>query len=304
MTNLKFSACVILVISAVFCSQGNAGCLSLDKPVKQIEGTLGTLSSPTNDSSIQHSTIPNPSSHFVFLATFQWCNADEDLNNIDRFYIPLNSLPWEYWELVQDELIEGTVVLAGNLKPITNPNGLIEYVELIPQFFYIDELGVNILEIGSYSDRWSNVTSYGYTAEHSTGDYQWIQGDSAYFPEEQSAAAGTPSNDWSHSHSAAFTRFPAFPSPVPTPSKRKNLLLFGQTEIQNATITLADAEKKISQALSLGGYEDLSYFSYGNGFALATPLEQTDVNAVPLDENRWVEKVKQSKIFSIASFLA
>lgn len=89
---------------------------------------------------------------------------------------------------------------------------------------------------------------------------------------------------------------PLFPWPPPLPSTKTEI----PASVFKSCGTLEDVYEILSAALQRNGYSDNSYFlvpaSDKNGFALATQLEQIDLDGVPKkDPNRWNTSLMSNK---------
>jgi hypothetical protein len=93
------------------------------------------------------------------------------------------------------------------------------------------------------------------------------------------------------------------PWPPPSPSSQmvidRNFLLEA-----GPTTSLADVDGTIQAALSGAGYSGSTYWSVPGGFAIVTPLEQTDANGAPLGEQvRWIAAIAGMRAFSLSEYL-
>lgn len=95
------------------------------------------------------------------------------------------------------------------------------------------------------------------------------------------------------------------PWPPPTPSSRmvldRSVLVRGG---HNDVRTLGQVESVMRTALGSAGYSDASYWGVPRGFAIVTPLEQTNDKGAPLvTPARWVKNIVEMKSFSLAEYL-
>ena len=74
---------------------------------------------------------------------------------------------------------------------------------------------------------------------------------------------------------------------------------------QNAPLsTLGDLDDRLQKALSGAGYSGCSYWGVPGGFAIVTPLEQTNDGGTPLDGSaRWAASIVEIKAFSLTAYL-
>lgn len=101
---------------------------------------------------------------------------------------------------------------------------------------------------------------------------------------------------------------PQFPWPPPEASARSNvpnnLLLRSDDQSEPEQPTLADIESRISSALDAAGYTEKSYYAIPDGFALATRLEQIEVDGTPkAGLERWALGVGRLRDFSLIAYL-
>jgi hypothetical protein len=71
-----------------------------------------------------------------------------------------------------------------------------------------------------------------------------------------------------------------------------------------AAPTLGDLDDQLTANLSSVGYSGSTYWGVPGGFALVTPIEQTNANGAPLDgRKRWCVSVAWMKSFSLSEYL-
>ncbi|GAA0859613.1 hypothetical protein GCM10009114_33750 [Aliiglaciecola litoralis] len=200
-------------------------------------------------------------------------------------YVPRFFIPQQFGELIKRKIIQRDIKIIGQLKKYLAADGMTTYF-IRPLSMYVTELNIDILSPNENFTDFDDPND-NYVLGDPVGDNKSLE----YLRDLPIDGDGE-----------MLSAFPTFPSPVPTPSKRSNISLFTPEQIHSGKLKLSDAEEKVRQALSAGGYEELSYYSFGNGFAIATPLEQTDSQANPLGDSRWVSRVEQSKVFDLDSF--
>jgi prepilin-type N-terminal cleavage/methylation domain-containing protein len=104
---------------------------------------------------------------------------------------------------------------------------------------------------------------------------------------------------------AIKAKIPEFPWPPPTPSAiakmpREAILSVGP----NGKFTLKDMARELDGALDKAGYNEKSYYSVPNGFALVSRLEQLNDDGSPKDPpDRWKIEVTRSVKFSLTDYL-
>ena len=109
----------------------------------------------------------------------------------------------------------------------------------------------------------------------------------------------TPGGPTSEAHA-----LPEFPWPPPKPSAFTDVPV-GSPELSPGTgVNFFSVDTKISEALSLAGYSDRSYFAVPNGFAIVTRLEKTDAEGNP-DPERWASSLEPLSLteFSLTKYL-
>jgi len=95
-----------------------------------------------------------------------------------------------------------------------------------------------------------------------------------------------------------------FPWPPPEASSRIVLSTTHWTSVVAGLLTLGDVDTVLTQALNAEGYAGASYWGVRNGFALVTPLEQTDARGVALDgASRWSRNIAEMKSFSPTEYI-
>jgi hypothetical protein len=93
------------------------------------------------------------------------------------------------------------------------------------------------------------------------------------------------------------------PWPPPDPSSRVVLLRGLLEHAPGGITTLGDVDVAITSALGVAGYFGSSYWGVPGGFAVVTPLEQTDDRGKPLDgAARWIDAPVSMKAFSLAEY--
>jgi hypothetical protein len=97
-------------------------------------------------------------------------------------------------------------------------------------------------------------------------------------------------------------QIPLFPWPPPRASSESSIKLKAHAQPFKH---LSDIDAALTVALDYAGYEERSYFSVPQGFALVTRLEQTLADGRPMEgEERWaVEPNRSPGPFSIESYL-
>ena len=107
----------------------------------------------------------------------------------------------------------------------------------------------------------------------------------------------------SQSDSVEMAAFPKFPWPPPAASasmKIPNSVL----TVAGRVNTLSDVSTHLEAAMQKAGYSEMSYFSVPGGYALASRIEQINNDGSPKDfSERWVLKIKPSKIFSLSDYI-
>ncbi|MGJ8680588.1 hypothetical protein [Paraglaciecola sp.] len=99
-----------------------------------------------------------------------------------------------------------------------------------------------------------------------------------------------------------------FPWPIPSPSSQIDFTLYSKREIERIRPTYGQANRRLQRLLFRADYTNQRYYLLNKaslqGFAIATQLEQIDVNALPLpDPNRWSADVVEASLFSMSEFL-
>jgi hypothetical protein len=125
--------------------------------------------------------------------------------------------------------------------------------------------------------------------------------DAAYAAPDEPAAADP---DGPEDGAPDFELSPMLPWPPPSPSSQvvidRNFLV----EAGRPPATLADVDGTIQAALGGAGYSGSTYWSVPGGFAIVTPLEQTDANGAPLGEQvRWIAAIAGMRAFSLSEYL-
>lgn len=93
-----------------------------------------------------------------------------------------------------------------------------------------------------------------------------------------------------------------WPPPIPSSHIVLDRHLLDRRKLGLAT--LGDLDSALQFALSRAGYSDASYWGVPRGFALVTPLEQTDSTGRPLAAHmRWLSKIAEMKAFSLAEYI-
>lgn len=94
------------------------------------------------------------------------------------------------------------------------------------------------------------------------------------------------------------------PWPPPTPSAQVVLDRRVLNHRKPGLTTLGQLDDTLQQALTAAGYSANSYWGVPHGFALITPLEQTDASGRPLAASvRWASKIAEMKTFSLSEYL-
>jgi|GEM_PF-3724018 len=92
----------------------------------------------------------------------------------------------------------------------------------------------------------------------------------------------------------------AFPSEPPVASDVQKI---PNAHFKNIK-TLQDIDTQLAKALHKNKYTRLSYFTFKDGFAVVTQMEQIDKNAKPvIDKYRWIEQVQYDVSFSLSRYL-
>lgn len=96
----------------------------------------------------------------------------------------------------------------------------------------------------------------------------------------------------------------SFPFPPPKASTyveiKRNLLFADSAK----SMTLAEVNDTLDQALTKAGYVEKSYYQVPDGFALVTRLEKINEDGSPKPEQaRWVGAKEKQRIFSISDYL-
>jgi hypothetical protein len=93
------------------------------------------------------------------------------------------------------------------------------------------------------------------------------------------------------------------PWPPPDPSSRV-VLERRLIEAHHSLPTLGDLDSTLHAALSAAGYTGCSYWGVPGGFAVVTPLEQTNSVGSPLaDDRRWIGSIVEMKSFTLSEYL-
>jgi len=96
---------------------------------------------------------------------------------------------------------------------------------------------------------------------------------------------------------------PQFPWPPPKASASTNIPQEFLRKTEDAEITLAEVDLKLTSALEKCGYYEKSYFGVHDGFALVTRLEQINPDGTSIDPpDRWSIKVKSGN-FSLSEYI-
>jgi hypothetical protein len=111
----------------------------------------------------------------------------------------------------------------------------------------------------------------------------------------EAAPGDDPEDDW----------LPALlPWPPPSPSSQ---LVISSQFLREAGVlptTLAQVDTKLQEALSGAGYSGSTYWGVPGGFAVVTPLEQTDAGGAPLrGQARWTAAIAEMKSFSLGEYV-
>lgn len=94
-----------------------------------------------------------------------------------------------------------------------------------------------------------------------------------------------------------------FPWPPPTPSTT-SVLSRDLPGWDSTFQTLGDLDDSLTMALAAAGYSGISYWGVPHGFALVTPLEQTDRQGVPLrGVSRWSTRIQRMKEFTLQEYV-
>jgi hypothetical protein len=95
-----------------------------------------------------------------------------------------------------------------------------------------------------------------------------------------------------------------FPWPPPESSSR---VVLGRDDFVRSgrpVETLADIDDALTSALKRTGYSGYSYWGVRDGFALVTPIEQTNAEGAPLDGvARWSTQIAEMKEFTLAEYV-
>lgn len=93
------------------------------------------------------------------------------------------------------------------------------------------------------------------------------------------------------------------PWPPPTPSSQ---MILDRAKLvgSDKSISLGELDGSIQAALAQAGYSGSTYWGVPSGYALVTPLEQTDQHGAPLlAGSRWNSRIVAMKEFSLAEYL-
>jgi hypothetical protein len=94
--------------------------------------------------------------------------------------------------------------------------------------------------------------------------------------------------------------------PWPPPIPSSHLVLDRRLLDHGAQLlhTFGDIETELHNSLSRAGYSGESFWGVPNGFAIVTPLEQTDADGRPLSgPARWASRIAEMKQFSLAEYI-
>lgn len=261
----------------LFSLSAQASCISLDNPRVEIQGELSAV------------VKLHDRQFYVLQTSANWCAPEENQDQIlTAVYVPEFFIPDHNQRLIDEQVVQGPVFVTGQLKKGPKLDGEMTY-QIKPESIFVSVLRIDLLE-SSQSPPPPPMMGQDKPVEPIDPE------DPNFWQNIEPAAGGD-------DPSTTLSGFPAFPDRVPSPSKRTQLRLFTQDAIDSGTLNLGDAENKLRQALADGGYEELAYYSFDRGFAIATTLEQTDHEANPLHENRWMIDVRQSNVFDLNSFL-
>ena len=98
--------------------------------------------------------------------------------------------------------------------------------------------------------------------------------------------------------------YPAFSWPPPLASTRIVIPRQFLEQSKKEKKYIYDIDKLLSNALSLAGYSEKSYYSVPNGFALATRLEQINADGTPKKRSlRWKVELPSLESFSLRSYI-
>ena len=95
---------------------------------------------------------------------------------------------------------------------------------------------------------------------------------------------------------------PRFPWPPPMASAFQRVARDLLVEENASRILLRDVERSLSDAFSQAGYGERNYYAVPGGFAMASSLEQINVDGSP-SRNRWAVEVDAVREFSLPGYL-